>query len=119
MPKQHLSKTELAALDLMIAHMQENKKEELGSFIDDIVDAVSAAAAAVSAGAAVVAARAATAIAEAAPVAEEVAEVAAAAMAAHANTAEINELLKKLNSDKLKGQLTLANLIKIRNQASK
>lgn len=134
MENQNLSKSELAAIDLMIAHMQENNKTELGGFWESITSAMETAATAVSAAASVVAAtaaRAATAavnaVAEAAPavaevveaVAPVVAEVAVAALAAQANLDEVKNLANKLNDNGLEDLLTLENLIKIRNQYSK
>lgn len=59
-----LSKSELAALDLMIAYMQDNNQTQLGGFISSVVNAVTSAASFV----ADVAVDAATAVADAAVV---------------------------------------------------
>jgi Rod binding domain-containing protein len=130
MNKQNLSKSELAAIDLMIAHMQDNNKTELGGFWDSITSAVETAASVVSSAAAVVAARAATAataaatdVAEAAeaaaPVVAEVTPEAAVAALAMTDLDSVSGLVQKLNSSNVGSLLTLDNLIKIRNQYSK
>ncbi|MEO7212102.1 MULTISPECIES: hypothetical protein [Mucilaginibacter] len=58
---QNLSAAQLAAIDLMIAHMQEKGETQLGGFWDSITDGIQAAASAVGAAASVIAATAATA----------------------------------------------------------
>ena len=138
---QNLSAAQLAAIDLMIAHMQEKGETQLGGFWDSITDAVQSAASAVSAAASVVAATAATAanaaanaataaataVADAAPAVAEavveaapvVAEVAAAALAASSTSEDVAALVGTLNKNGLQSHLSLDNLIKIRNQYSK
>jgi predicted component of type VI protein secretion system len=142
----NLSKSELAAIDFMIAYMQENNKTQLEGFWDSITSGVQAAASAVAAGAAVVAAKAATAAnaaasavtdavqaavpavvdaAEvAAPVVAEVAEVAApvavaAILMAEVNPNELSSVVTQLNGKGIGSQLTLENLIAIKNQYAK
>lgn len=124
--KPHLSMSELAAIDLMIAHMQKTKQPNLGGFIDSIISAVEVAATAVSAAASVVAATAARAavaaangVAEAAPAIAEVAEVAAAAGVSKATPEELNALIKELNKNGLESFLTLENLMDIRKKHTK
>lgn len=125
--KQNLSKSQLAAIDLMIAHMEEHKGQPM-SFISSIVDAVTHVASSV----ANVATNAATdvtqavtnaapavvnAITAAAPVVTAVAQLAAATAAA---TTDAKGLQSKGDPMKtLQNNLTLENLIKIRNQHTK
>jgi dsRNA-specific ribonuclease len=128
--KQNLSKSELAALDFMIAYMQDNNQAQIeGQFIGFLVSAARAVASAASAVARVVApvaaniadaaTRAADAITDAAPAVADVAEAVAAAGVADSDVQEVKELVNRLNSENIGDQLTLENLIKIRNQYSK
>lgn len=105
MENQNLSKSELAAIDLMIAHMQENNLTQMGSFIDSIVSAVTSAASAVT-----------SVVTAVAPVVTAIAPVvmAVAGAAAKEGANEIRGVVSKLND--LESELTLDNLIKIRNQ---
>jgi signal-transduction protein with cAMP-binding, CBS, and nucleotidyltransferase domain len=116
MAKQILSKAELAALDLMIAHLQENNKEQMGDFIESAIVAVQNSANQIG----ILTNTDAVQI-ESAAYASITPTVAAAAMTGtiHASPAEINALIQKLGSDDLKSKLTLSNLMKIRNQYSK
>lgn len=166
-----LSKSELAALDLMIAYMQDNNQTQLGGFISSVVNAVTSAASFVAdvavdaatavadaavvsatavADAAVVSATAvagvatdaakgvasaATAVADAAvavastdfvqDVAKDAVKAAVVAvvssLATEQDKSDLNEVEKaaKLMREEVEPQLTLENLIKIRNHYSK
>jgi hypothetical protein len=147
--KQNLTKSQLAALDLLIAHMEENQGKPL-SFIGSIVDAVSSVAKAVNnvaTNAVVAATNAATnavtdtvtdainatnnltravifavptmfqAITDAAPVVSALAQMAAATAAGVNDPKALQAGGNPLQG--LEKNMTLENLIKIRNQYTK
>lgn len=129
-----LSKAELAAVDFLIAHLEETNRAhfETDGFIDSISSAISAAASAVSAGAAVIAAtaaRAATAVTSAVTsvatsVQEAVPAVADATpalaviggAAAKRDPASMRDLVAQLEDADLQSQLSLQALVNLRNQ---
>jgi hypothetical protein len=112
--QQNLSGAQLAALDLMIAHMQENGQTQLGGFWDAITNTAENAATHAWAG----------------PITgisglDDDAFVPAIATAADmvgpatSTTEDVSALVGKLNESGLQPQLTLENLIRIRNQFTK
>jgi hypothetical protein len=132
--KQNLTKSQLAALDLLIAHMEENKGQPM-SFIDSIVNAVTDVAHAVTnvaTNATNVVTNAATDVANAvvnaapavvnvltaaAPVVTALAQVAAATAVAINDPKALQAGGNPLQG--LEKSMTLENLIKIRNQHTK
>ena len=113
--KHNLSKAELAALDFMIAYMQQNNKTQLGGFIDSIVDAVTNVANKVADVATNAAQQATNIVNTATNAAQNVANTVANAVGGVKGT-EAQSFLQKFHDENLHEEVTLEELIKIRNQ---
>lgn len=118
--KHNLSKSELAAIDFMIAYMQDNKKTELMGFWDSIVNAVSDAANAVT-NVVSTAAQGVTDVANtAANAVTNVVNAAGGGPRAEANLGDsLQSVMKSLQDGDAPKSIKLDDLIKLRNQATK
>ncbi len=111
---QNLSAAQLAALDLMIAHMQENGQTQLGNFWDAIVNSAEQAGTQAWVGPLTGMGD----LGDAHPVASVI-NAADSVGPATPTTKDVSALVGKLNESGLQPQLTLENLIRIRNQFAK
>ncbi|RWY49125.1 hypothetical protein [Mucilaginibacter gilvus] len=115
---QNLSATQLAAIDLMIAHMQENGQTQLGGVWEAIVNAAQNAAGSAWVGPLTGVGNLDDAAVVAAPAAAMMATTGVAGQTT-STTEDVAALVNKLNEGGLQPRLTLENLVKIRNQFTK
>lgn len=117
--KHNLSKSELAAIDFMIAYMQDNKKTELMGFWDSIVNAVSDAANSVTNVVSTVAQGATDVANTAANAVTNVVSAAGGGVKGENPGDALQSMVKSLQDGDAPQSIKLDDLIKIRNQANK